>query len=286
VGCGAIPIKMNTETHIQHADGRVEHKSTHWEGTLDQLPAQLGKAGQELGDVTAAMAKELTDVPPPGNVELKDLHPSFAKYQGREGCDFLMSAKDPDGTAADFRYVRLGVPSYDEFFKTAQEIHALVHQSTQTVGQLRQLAAKVQEKDLDPKANLKAEIDQALGRPDGEHQGRLRLLAEMGGSLGVLLPQVASKLTKLATTGQALVTQAPTSLTNPKVIAHLDLVKKGLVSSIAVIKASGSVLVTFGKDLGGLGEGKTATLEAPIAQDPIHARLFAVLPARRNDDGT
>jgi hypothetical protein len=251
VGCSSIPVKMHTESHIQHMDGTVEHKSSNWEGTLDQLPAQLGKAGQELGDVTAVMVKELTDVPPPGHVELKDLDPSLAKYQGKQGLDFLMSARDADGTAADFRYVRLGVASYDDFFKAAQELHALVHQATQTIGQLRQLAAKVQGKDLDPKANLKAEVDAALGK--GEHEARLRQLVEVGASLGVLLPQVAAKLAKLVTTGQALVTQAATSLTNPKVLAHLDLVKKGLVSSVAVVKASGDVVVAFGKDLSGLG---------------------------------
>jgi hypothetical protein len=177
-----------------------------------------------------------------------------------------VSARDSDGTPADFRYVRLGVPSYDEFFKTAQEIHALIHQSTQTVGQLRQLAAKVQGKDLDPKANLKAEIDHALGQPGSEHEQRLRRLVDMGGSLSVLLPQITAKLGKLVSTGQALVTQAPTSLTNPKVLAHLDLVKKGLFSSIAVIKESGTLLTSFGKDLTGVGDGKLSARSTTDAQ--------------------
>ena len=71
VGCSHIPVDFHTETHIQHADGTVEHKSSDWHGTLDQLPAQLSKFGTELADVTAQMGKELTDVPPPGRVELK-----------------------------------------------------------------------------------------------------------------------------------------------------------------------------------------------------------------------
>src|SRR4051794_29417075 len=77
VGCDQIPVQMHTTTVIQHADGRVERKESHWRGTLDQLPAQMSKAGKELGDVTAQMAKELTDVPPPGKVELKDLSPEL-----------------------------------------------------------------------------------------------------------------------------------------------------------------------------------------------------------------
>jgi hypothetical protein len=101
-GCSAIPVRMHTETHIQHADGSVEHRSSDWEGTLDQLPAQLGKAGKELGDVTAQMAKELTDVPPPGKVALGDLHPRLAKYQGQHGQDFLTDAKDEHGVPISF----------------------------------------------------------------------------------------------------------------------------------------------------------------------------------------
>ena len=133
VGCSAIPVQLHTETHLTHADGTVEHKSSDWHGTLDQLPEQLGKAGAELGDVTAQMAKELTDVPPPGKVELKDLSPALGKYQGKRGADFLSTAKDDKGEPISFEYVRLGQAEFDEFFKTSQEIHALVYQTAQVI---------------------------------------------------------------------------------------------------------------------------------------------------------
>ena len=142
LGCDKIPVHMLTESHVQHMDGTVEHKSSDWHGTLDQLPAQLPKAGKELGDITAKMAKELTDVPPPGKVELKDLSPELAKYQGHRGADFLSTAKGEKGNPITFSYVRLGVPQYDEFFKTAQEIYALIYQTTQVAGQMRQTASK------------------------------------------------------------------------------------------------------------------------------------------------
>ena len=54
--------------------------------------------------------------------------------------------------------------------------------------------------------------------------------------------------------GQALVASAPTAITNPKVVAHLDLVKKGLVSSVKVLEESGSLMVGFTKDLSGFGK--------------------------------
>jgi hypothetical protein len=244
---------MNTTTHIQHADGTVEHKETHWEGTLDQLPAQLGKAGEELGATTAKMAKELTDVPPPGQVKLSDLHPSLAKHEGKKGADFLVEAKNPDGTPIDFKYVRLGVASYDDFFKTAQELYALVYQTDQTVHRLREESAKVLNTNVDAQANLKAQVDQALGNgsADAEMVANLKTLQEIGAQLGTLVQQVASKISKLVSTGQALVAGAASSLTNPKVATHIPLIKEGLGKSISVIKESGSLVVSLGKDLSG-----------------------------------
>src|SRR5215472_18939100 len=91
--CSAIPVHMNTSTTIQHADGTVEHKETHWKGTLDQLPAQLSKAGDELADTTGKMVKELTNVPPPGHVKLGDLGPAIVPMQGDPQCDFLVAAR-------------------------------------------------------------------------------------------------------------------------------------------------------------------------------------------------
>ena len=38
-GCASIPVQLHTESHVQHADGTVEHKSSDWQGTLDQLLA-------------------------------------------------------------------------------------------------------------------------------------------------------------------------------------------------------------------------------------------------------
>jgi hypothetical protein len=256
LGCSAIPVKMHTETHIQHADGTATHESSDWEGTLDELPEQLGKAGSQLGDVTAKMAKELTDVPPPGTVELKDLAPALAKYQGRRGADFLVSAKDDKGKPISFSYVRLGVPEYDEFFKTSQEIHALVYQATQVIGQMRLLSSKLTGTKIDASANLSAEVDKALhADADASLVGNLRAMQEMAQALASLVPQLVNKVGKLVSAGEALVASAATSLTNPKVVTHLDLVKDGLVTSVKVIKESGVLMVDLSKSLSGFGKG-------------------------------
>ena len=252
VGCDHIPVHMHMESHVQHMDGTSEHKSSDWHGTLDQLPAQLGKAGKELGEVTAKMAKELTDVPPPGKVELKDLSPELGKHQGQRGRDFLVTAKDDKGEPITFAYVRLGVASYDEFFKAAQEVYALVYQTTQIVGQMRQVSGKLLDTTVSASADLKVTVDKALAAEgDAKLSQRLRTLSEMGQTLAVLVPQIAEKLGKLVSTGEALVAGAATSITNPKVVAHLGLVKDGLVDSIKVVKESGGLMVSFSKDLAG-----------------------------------
>jgi hypothetical protein len=254
-GCKAIPVEMHTTTHIQHADGTVEHKETHWKGTLDELPAQLGKAGEDLEQVTAKMAKELTDVPPPGQVKLGTLHPSFAKYEGKDGQDFLVGAKNKDGTPIDFKYVRLGAPSYDEFFKTAQEIYAICWQTKQTVHRLREASAAVLKTNVDASGAVKAQVDKAIGTAgaDADIVAELKALSEMAQNLSALVSQLAQKVGKLVQTGEGLVAGAAASLTNPKVATHLGLVKEGLTDSIAVIKQSGVLMVDLGKDLTGYG---------------------------------
>lgn len=254
LGCDKIPVEMHTQTVVQHADGTVEKKESHWHGTLDQLPAQLGKAGKDLGDVTAKMAKELTDVPPPGKVELKDLSPELAKYQGQKGADFLVEAKDDAGKPINFQYVQLGDPNYDAFFKTAQEIYALVYETTQVVSQMKQASSKILNQQVAGGEGLKKNVETALGVATASHDDaapQLQSMSEMAKSLGVLIPQIADKLGKLISTGEALIAGAATSLTNPKVVTHLGLVKEGLVDSVKVIKESGSLMVNLGKDLSG-----------------------------------
>ena len=257
-GCSAIPVKMNTSMTVRHSDGTVEHKETHWEGTLDQLPAQLSKAGDDLADVTGKMVKELTDVPPPGKVKLSDLGPSLQSFEGNPQCDFLVAAKDDAGKPIDFQYVQVGQPSYDQFFKDAQVVYAIVYQADQTVHRLRELSAKITGQSVDASAELKSVVSQALQNSDPDSQSlvsELKQVQQLGVTLATLVSQFASRVTKLVSDGQALVTGAAASLTNPKVVTHLGLVKKGLFDSVTVIKDSGEMLAKFAGDLGGLASG-------------------------------
>jgi len=288
LGCSHIPVQMHTEMHIQHADGTVEHKETHWHGTLDQLPAEVSRASKDLWKVTAELIKVLTDVPPPGHVTLHDLSPGLAKFEGRPETDFLMQAKTPEGKPIKFTYVKLGVPQFDDFFKLAQEIHALLWQTTQTITNMRSLAGAVLDTKIEPGAQLKVEVEKALGQAsvDTKLVAQLKLFHELAMSLGTLVPEIITKVPKLLTTGEELVKSAPTAIVNPKVLAHLDLVKTGIVDSGKVIKESGEVLVRFAKDLTGYGGDKAALRQGPPAPPAMRA-LAPALPAtiRRRDEG-
>lgn len=257
-GCSVIPVKMNTSMTVVHGDGTVEHKETHWEGTLDQLPAQISKTGGELADVTGKMVKELTDVPPPGKVKLGDLGSGLQGYEGNPQCDFLIAAKDGDGKPIDFQYVQLGQPSFDKFFKDAQVIYATVYQADQTLHRLRELSGKISGQKVDPSSDLKAAVSSALQNGDPDSQSlvaELKQVQQLATTLASLVMQFASHVTTLIADGQQLVTGAAASLTNPKVVTHLGLVKKGLVDSVSVIKDSGELLVKLGADLGSLASG-------------------------------
>lgn len=256
--CSAIPVKMNTSMTVVHSDGTVEHKETHWEGTLDQLPGQIAKAGDDLADVTGKMVKELTDVPPPGKVTLSDLGPGMQSYQGNPQCDFLVAAKGDDGKPIDFQYVQLGQPSFDKFFKDAQVMYATVYQADQTVHRMRELAGKITGQKIDASAALGAAVSQALQNNDADSQSlvaELKQMQQLGTTLASLVTQFASRVTGLIADGEQLVASAATSLTNPKVVTHLGLVKQGLVDSLGVVKSSAELLVKFGGDLGSLATG-------------------------------
>jgi hypothetical protein len=267
-GCNMIPVKLHTESTIVHADGKVEHKEHDWEGTLDQLPGELAKAGSELADVTAKMAKELTDVPPPGHVALKDLGPGFDKFEGDKDTNFLLVAKNEKGEKEDFEYVKLGIDSYDDFFKTAQELHALTWEATQTTSHIRQFSSRALSEKIDAGANLKVALDRASGA-NATAKTELTKLGDLSVLLATIVPEMVSKTTHLVQAGEKLVAGAPSALTNPKFATHLGLVKKGLLSSILVVKESGSAMVGLGKDLSPFK--KTAL--APSPSDP-----FGLLP--------
>jgi hypothetical protein len=102
---------------------------------------------------------------------------------------------------------------------------------------------------------LSAEVEKALQGDAPSRVGNLRAMQDMAHELSALVPQLASKIGKLVSAGEALVASTATSLTNPKIATHLGLVKEGLVTSVKVIKESGVLMVDLSKNLSGFSKG-------------------------------
>lgn len=264
LGCEHIPVQMHTSRTVQHSDGTVDHKETHWQGSLVELPGHMEELGHDLTMITSELEvqlKKLMEVPPPGKVALKDLSPGLASYEGISNVNFVAHAIDAKTKEPiPFEYVRIGVPDYDGFFQSAQEIYALLYECTEAISQMRQLAAKILDRGVDVKTELWAQIDKVRAKiqggaeVDSELVARFNLLVDLGAVMVQLVPAVGMKAIKLAQQGQALVMNAQASITNPKVLLHLDLIKKGVIVSARAMKDSGETLVDFGHKMAHLDE--------------------------------
>lgn len=253
-----------------NADGTTTTETKEYDD-WDEMKADLAIAGKELRATTKELITKLTDVPPPGQVKLGDLSESFAQYEGHALMDFLAPGAG-EGNVDGFAYVQIGVPSYDEFFKAAAEFHAFVHQTKESILKLRALAqariqattngrveAKMSLGDVvalalrqapgaagdvagDAAAGFGAELGE--GAPDD-----LLEMRDLALSIGRSAPEFIDKTQRLVETGRQLVTAAPTSIVNPKVVLHLDLIVKGLEDSVKVVGSSGKMLGELVKEL-------------------------------------
>ncbi len=233
----------------QHLDDHADDASG-WDDVLEEMPADLGAATAELTETAAALVKEMTDLPAPGHVELKDLSADLARFQGKAGADFLAAAKREAGKASAFEYVVLGVPELDEFFKNAEETYALAYQATQALANLKRISSKALGAKVEAGPELQSQVAKALllHEPPAV-AAELRALDEMSRTLARLVPEIGARAAKLVASGQALVAAAPATITNPKVLAHLGTVQQGVTRSLHVVKSSATLLEGLTKDL-------------------------------------
>lgn len=248
--CGLIQVKGNIKTSTT-INGVTEEHEVKFD-KLEDLPAALNEAGGHLGRSTAALKKALIDAPPPGVVHLRDLSPGLAAYEGKPGLDFLQAAREewakapPPDAAEPFTYVQIGTPTFDQFFKQAAEFHGLTFQVRQAVGQSRKVALALLESPPDAETSLVALVSKALQVPRGGTNDALAArLPELQGLLiqsARLAPLVVSRAQGLIGAGQQLVAGAAASITNPKTLLHIDLVKQGMTDSISVIAESATLL--------------------------------------------
>jgi hypothetical protein len=249
-----------------NADGTTTTETKEYDD-WDEMKADLAIAAKELRATTKELIGKLTDVPPPGQVKLGNLSANFAQYEGNAAFDFLLAGAG-EGNVDGFSYVQIGVPSYDDFFRAAAEFYAFVHQTRESIAKLRALAqARIQATTsgrVEAKMSLGDVVALALRQAPGaagDAAGRfgaelgegvpddLLQMRDLALSIARSAPEFVDKTQNLVSTGRQLVTAAPTSITNPKVVLHIDLVVKGLEDSVKVVGSSGKMLGEMVRDL-------------------------------------
>ena len=250
-GCESLGLKANIVS-FKSINGKTEVKqreAKNW----DEFKSAMNEVGTDFSDVakaagatTGELIKVLVEAPPPGKVKLRDLDSGLTKFEGNEKLDFIAAASKKSDVPYDFTYVQIGVPSYDEFFKTAAEAYGLAFQMLETSRRLKLTSAALtgEKAEGDGKPDAAAEKARKVQATDdnkevadyfGELDGMYQLVGVQGAKL-------VAKTAELVQKGQALIVGAPSSITNPKTVLHIKLIIKGLDQSIGLIK-DGSKLV-------------------------------------------
>jgi hypothetical protein len=200
------------------------------------------------------LIEKLVEAPPPGEVRLADIDPSLAAYENDPSVNFLLAARSL-GQPPSFRYVRIGVPSYDQFFQKSAELYGLMYQTKQTIFNLRTLAAKRVGQTQLPTGPVKAAVDAALTSqlsPQAvQIDAQLRGLAGVAMTVARAARNTVTTVQGLIAAGQQLIAAAPSSILNPKTVIHLDLIVQGLGQSLQMVGESGKLLVELIPELAG-----------------------------------
>lgn len=247
-GCSMFQFH-GTVTTTKTVDGKTTTTTQEFDN-WEEMKVAMDAAGKELRGTTKELLTKLTEAPPPGEVHLADLSPQLADYEGNANLDFIGNARDSGD--AGFTYVQIGVPTYDAFFKSTAEFHGFVYQTRESIKQLRHSAKTALGRDYDEKMSLGEAVHAAVsvgGEAGLAVEGQLTETRELAVALAGSAPNFAQKTQGLVSSGQQLIAGAPSSITNPKTVLHLDLIVKGLGQSVRVVEDSGKLLVELARDL-------------------------------------
>jgi hypothetical protein len=251
-GCEAIGLKANITT-VTSMNGKTtvrQREAKNWgefKDAMGEVGTDFSGFAKEVGATTAKLVKALTDAPPPGQVKLRHLDPSLARYEENLQFDYLKVASMKPDAGYDFSYVQIGMPEYDNFFKASAEMYGCAYQLTETARHTRLTAAALAGEKSDGK---QGKVDDALEKADKtprtpENGDMIDYARELGGvwkSVSTLGVKLVSKTADVARTGAALVASAPKQITNPKLVLHIKLIVKGLDQSVGFVKDTGKTL--------------------------------------------
>ncbi len=200
-----------------------------------QIGKALAAAMKELRRIVKEMIADILRVPPPGVIKLADLDPAFASFAG-----------GPHDYVGDrFEYVRIDVPAFDAFFEASMGLFAYTTQLFRSTDVLRSEVAlnvgyrkvgKMSAHELVQRGQLSASSE--------------NLATVVGAALGPG-SSYRDQARTLRATGTNLVANAKSTLIDPRVVAHVGLVVRGIKKSLEVIGESLKLvleLVFGGKD--------------------------------------
>ncbi|MFO0564277.1 MAG: hypothetical protein U0263_01370 [Polyangiaceae bacterium] len=255
--CEAIGLKatvITTKTQNGQTTTRVR-EAKNWdefEAAMGEVATDFSDFAKQVGATTAELAKKLVDVPPQGQVELGQLSPTLKPYQGDVRYDYLKVARMNPDAKYRFRYVQIGMPEYDNFFRSSAEMYATAYQLLETGRHVHLATSQMKGQDAPSDVESgkrkikKGEVSSALSDlksgasgQAAEGVGKLETLWVTMAELGV---QLGSKAVETASAGAALVASAPAQIVNPKLLLHLKLIVKGLEESVSMVKDTGKLL--------------------------------------------
>ncbi len=197
-----------------------------------QIGKALAAAMKELRRIIKEMIQDILHVPEPGQIALADLDPAFVPLAD--------SKYDHVGTDK-FTYVRLDVPAFDGFFKSSMELFAYTTQLVRTSEDLRhEIGLRQGHKEA---SSMKVRELLAVA-------SRTESLQGLTGAVEATLSPSAGyreQIDGLRSSGAALVANAKKTLINPRVIAHVDLVVKGVKQSLEVLAETAKLFVELFK---------------------------------------
>ena len=249
--CEAIGLKA-TIVSSQTINGKTKttvREAKNWdefEQAMGEVATDFSSFAKEVGATTAELAKKLIDVPPQGDVQLGQLAGSLKAFEGDVRYDYIKVAKMNPNADYDFKYVQIGMPEYDNFFRASAEMYATAYQLMETGRHVHLADYKTKGEDAPSdvengdKKIKREEVDAIISDlGDGEAAQKLGSLWMSTAELGIKL---AAKTAETVQTGVALVASAPTQILNPKLLLHIDLIVKGLDQSVSLVKDTGSLL--------------------------------------------
>lgn len=254
--CEALGLKA-TIVSTQTINGKTKttvREARNWEEfehAMGEVATDFSDFAKEVGAITAELAKKLVEVPPQGEVKLGDLASSLKPFEGDVRYDYLKVARMNPDAEYRFKYVQIGMPEYDHFFRVSAEMYATAYQLVETGRHVFLADAKLKGEDPAPevangeKSFEKKEVESVLSSFEAS-QGAEKLRALWGGT-AELGAKLAAKSAETVQSGAALVASAPSQILNPKLVLHLDLIVQGLEQSVSMVKDTAGLL---GKVLG------------------------------------